>query len=505
MTEPACYRVPLEHYPGMNRFVLDWLHGDERFLPRVTTAVGRPPANAAKPIPALVDALAASNRRWGNDVDDEIQKWAGGGTVTIIAGQQVGFAGGPLYTLAKLASLLKMKRDNEARGVPTTVFFWLATEDHDFDEVANLALPNEDPKRQRDLIYLRGARFHEAKQPVGPQAIPDALIEDFLRVAGIDRPKWLRPGIGFADSFAELLATAVDGKFILIDSLLPELRAAGAPVIRKILDRWDDVQRAIATQSAALEKAGYPPQVTPRAGEGYSLLFRLDDGNRELVHRPADAGSPERLSTSALTRPLLQDFVLRPDVFLGGPAEVAYFAQIAPLHAMLDVPMPRVALRGHVLVAPRAIVRRFAKYDIGPEDIFTSAEELLSSREPRGVEEIRNIAADAERALKEQIENIRGRALPADHAVARSINRSIGHIEYHFRKLTERSIRALVRKDRDRFHAARDLVSAFFPDQHVQDRIVAWVSFWLRFGPEFVDRSVAEVEPDTPFFKIVSL
>lgn len=488
----------------MNRFVLDWLKGDARFLQHGRT---RSAADRPKPAAALVAALADSNKRWGLDVADELRRWAAGETITVIAGQQVGFAGGPLYTLIKLATLLKIKRDNEARGVATTVFFWLATEDHDFDEVANIALPDSDAKRQRDLVCLRAARFHEAKQPVGPQVIPEPLVDEFLKTTGMERPPWLRPGITFGDSFAELLATAVDGKFILIDSLLPELRAAGVPLMNKVLQRWSAIQVEIAKRSAALRKAGYTPQVTPRPDEDeYTLLFRIDDhGNRELVQRSEDAGAPERLSTSALTRPLLQDFVLQPDVFVGGPAEVAYFAQIATVHDMLDVPMPRVALRAHALFAPRALIRRFEKYDIKPEEIFTSPEQLLASREPRGVTEIRAIASEAERDLQLRIEKIRQLAMPAEHAVARSINRSIGHIQYHFRKLTERSIRALVRKDHDRFTAARNLVSTFFPDRHVQDRVVAWIPFWLQFGSQFVERAIAEVEPDSPVFKIVSV
>ena len=485
----------------MNSFVLDWLHGDERFLPRGDTR----PRHSGRDR-ALVAALAKSNAGWGIDVRDELNRWAAGQTLTVIAGQQVGFAGGPLYTLIKIATLLKLKRDNEARGIATTVFFWLATEDHDFDEVATIALPNEDPKRQRDLTVLRAARFTGAKQPVGPQAVPEALIEQFLKTAGIDRPRWLHPGITFGDSFAELIATVVAGKFILVDSLLPELRTAGAPAIEQILAGWNKIQREIASRSEALRNAGYTPQVTPRPDGAYTLLFRLDrEGNREIVHRPDEAGPPEHLSMSALTRPLLQDFVLQPDVFVGGPAEVTYFAQIASLHPMLDIPMPRVALRGHMLVAPRAIVRRFAKYDIKPEEVFTTPEQMLASHQPDAVAQIRGIATDGQRALQERADQIRELALPADHAIARSINRSIGHIEYHFGKLAERSIRAVLRKDRERFAAARELVSTFFPDRQVQDRVVAWVPFWLRYGPQLTDRAVSEVEPDAPFFKIVSL
>jgi hypothetical protein len=118
---------------------------------------------------------------------------------------------------------------------------------------------------------------------------------------------------------------------------------------------------------------------------------------------------------------------------------------------------------------------------------------------------VKSIAQEAEEHLKKNIERIREIALPADHAVARSINRSIGHIEYHFRKLTERAIRGLVRKDKERFLALRDLVSTLYPDRHVQDRVVAWLPFWCEHGNRMVERVVNEIEPDTPAFKIVSL
>lgn len=501
MKEPACYRLPLERYPGMNKFVLDWLHGDERFLTR--RAISGPLKRSISK--ELVDAIVASNRRWGNEVGEELQRWAGGGTLTLVAGQQVGFAGGPLYTLAKLATLLKMKRDSETRGVPATVFFWLATEDHDFDEVAHFALQDERPAHETDLIAVRAKRTVEERRVVGNQPIPEPLISDFLSLTGIPRPNWLRPGITFADSFAELLSS-LGVSVILIDSLLPELRRTGAPLLQDILRRWDEIQQAIAARSKALLDAGYASQVTPRPSEPYTLLFRLDEhGNRELLHDGQTETAAERLSTSALTRPLLQNFVLQPDVFVGGPAELAYFAQIAPLHAMLGVPMPRVALRGHALVGARALVRKFARFNIDPEDIFGPPENALAAGQSQTIAQLQEIAAAAEKDLMQQIETIRQLALPADHAVARSINRSIGHITYHFRKLTERATRALLRKDRERFIAARELVATFYPDRQVQDRVIAWVPYWLRFGEAMLDRLVSEIEPDAPVFKIVSI
>src|SRR5438477_9455346 len=131
----------------MNPFVLDWLRGDQRFLPReVEDSRPRPSRQGGTPVvhERFLNGLIESNRRWGLDVADELRRWAAGGTTTLVAGQQVGFAGGPLLTLVKFASLLKLKRQNEARGIGTTVFFWLATEDHDFNEVAQIGLPARD-------------------------------------------------------------------------------------------------------------------------------------------------------------------------------------------------------------------------------------------------------------------------------------------------------------------------------------------------------------------------
>ena len=103
------------------------------------------------------------------------------------------------------------------------------------------------------------------------------------------------------------------------------------------------------------------------------------------------------------------------------------------------------------------------------------------------------------------IEHIGEIALPAEHALARAINRSIGHIEYHFNKLTERAIRGLVRKDKERYAAAKELVATLYPDRHVQDRIVGWFPYWHQHGSELVDRMIDEIEPDAATFNIIGL
>jgi uncharacterized protein YllA (UPF0747 family) len=302
------------------------------------------------------------------------------------------------------------------------------------------------------------------------------------------------------------VATIAANEVILVDALLPELRREGEPLFDAIIANWNVIQRELERRAAALRQAGYAPQIVPREGEGYTLLYELDDrGNRDLVDSPRPLGAPERVSTSALTRPLLQDFVLQPDLFIGGPAEVAYYAQIAPLHDFLGVPMPRVGLRAHALIAPKRALRALERYGIEPSEIFAGTDALLAARELQGVAEVKTIAERARRNLTEELMRIGEIALPADHALARAISRSVGHIEYHFDKLVERSIRGLVRKDRERWNAVRDLVSILNPDGHVQDRVVGWFAYWCEFRDDLVARLIEEVEPDSANCTIVGL
>jgi bacillithiol synthase len=512
LSDPACLRIPLGDYPGMNRFVRDWVLGDTkaaRFLARDRAELQ--PRGARLPIdPALVTALDASNRRWGLFVKDQLERWASGQSVTLVAGQQVGFAGGPLYTLAKVATLVRMKRDLEAAGKPATVFFWLATEDHDFDEVARLSVPMSTIKRtaengQLDLLTIKTTRSVESRAAVGDLPVPQALITELLALYDLERPAWLREGVTFRDSFAELMASVFGSEVILVDSLLPELRRAGAPLFQQISERWTDIQAALKKQAAELTSAGYAPQVAPREDGEYTLLFKMDErGDRHIVEKALDI-EPERTSTSAITRPLLQDAVLRPDVFIGGPAEVAYYAQIAPLHSLLNVHLPRVGLRGHVLVGSRRVLKSVANLEVSPKEMFDDPGDLLARREPEDVEAIRRLAEEGNRELVKRIEQMGEIALPAEHSLARAINRSVGHIEYHFNKLAERAIKGLVRKDRERWAAARELAATLHPDGHVQDRVVAWFPWWLRHEKQLTERLIAEIEPDSDVFKVIAL
>jgi bacillithiol biosynthesis cysteine-adding enzyme BshC len=515
----AACRLPLSSYPGISRFALDLVSGGgsaARFVPRKDLDALSPSSRTVDA--SLADALETSNAGWGNDVSAALQRWKDAPSVTIVAGQQVGFAGGPLYTLAKIASMLNLKRRLAARGAPVTLFFWMATEDHDFSEVAAVVLSDGAGR----TTELRSSE-RRGRRAVGPQAIPDDLQQAFVAATGKTFP-WLEAGISFRDSFAMLLSEVLRGEeVILVDALLPELRRSGERILSKLAGDLPAVEAAIGRRSAELEASGYKAQVETAPDGHYALLFQLNAKIERLPIRREERGFlvgskdvdadtlatmirdlPERISTAALARPLLQDFVLSPEVFIGGPAEVTYYAQLGEVYPLLGIEPPHVALRGHALVAPERTLHVLEQYGIAPEELTLSPDAIIARHEPARVEEVARRVEEATQNVARELETIR-RLAAGDVNVAKSLNRTAGKIEYHFGRASDRAVRAVARADGERYAAVSRLCRTLFPNGAPQDRTVAWFSWWTLYGRELIDRLTSGAPPDQASFDIIGL
>lgn len=519
VTTPARWiRLPLARYPSINPLALDLVTGGGRAAELVSRrSLGElTPRRASRRRDALVGALARANRAWGNDVDAELELWGAGETLTLMAGQQVGFAGGPLYTLAKIASLIRIRNTFAERGVRSTVFFWMATEDHDYDEVATVTVATGS-----DPIEIRTAAAGQGRMPVGPRPIPDDLRRKWAE-AGLAGGDWLE-ATSFGESFARLLASTLRGQnVVLVDSLEPELRAAGAPVLRAIAATLDGCEEDLAAASAQVQQLGFTPQVERSADGHFSLLYWIDDrgervpirksgstwtiGGRKMSREELEPylSQPERISTGAGARPLLQDAVFEPDVFTGGPAEVSYYAQLGRLHARLGIKQPHVALRGHALVASSSVMRAIERYEVTEAEMFDAPADLAARRDPGAIRRAEDAVAHARAVVESELDAVRTLGAGADRTIEKSAERSLKRIRYQFGKLGERTVAAVARRDRERFDALERMHAMLVPNGKVQDRVAAWLPLAQRY-PDLLARLVAEIEPDAPSFKIIGM
>jgi bacillithiol synthase len=504
-SEPACASLPLDLYPAMNPLALDLVRGESGISSLFRTTA---PAATSEPSRRqdLVPALRKSNAAWGNDVGGELEAWGSGVARAIVAGQQVGFGGGPLYTLAKIASLIHLKRKLERDGTAVAAFFWLATEDHDFDEVATLRLLMDGELRE-----LRSRRHPAARVAVGKLPVPQDLHRAAIDIFGSFDHPWLEPGITFGDSFARLVSSAARGEIILVDSLLPELRRAGAGLFRSIAGEMGAVDEALRARSGELERRGYASQVTPGPDGRYKLFYSLDE---RFVREPLSdpdrleslaTASPESVSTGALMRPLLQDSVFGPDVFIGGPAEVAYYAQLGRVYDHLGLPLPQVLLRAHVLAAPAKVLRGAARHRIPPEEWLDDAESILLRREGTEVEELKERIARLHTIFDSELAAIRDSILRADPTMSRSMNRTVRRIQWHLDALERRGQRVIARRDRERHHAVERLTETLRPGGVMQDRVAGWVLWWHQWGETLLDAMIPSAEPGRDTLEIIGL
>lgn len=521
-TQQKVMSASLDSYP-LNRFARDFVRGEAsaRSLlaaPRISELT---PPQRRRGSDALAQALIELNAGWGNDVTNAVGRWRDGSAVTLIGGQQVGFAGGPMYTAVKIATLLALRKQLRERGVGAVVLFWLATEDHDYDEVATVFIAT----KQR-LERLRPDERPQKSVPVGPLQVPESLrrrVAEALPAAAGD--SWLHSGLTFQESFARLITSAFAGEeIVLVDSLLPQLRRDGRALFHRLVDTHDATEASLSRRAEVIRAAGYEPQVVPDAEGRYSLLFLIaETGERLHLRREADgwrAGratlsdaelhqliddAPERISTGALTRPLLQDAVLEPELFLGGPAELAYYAQLGPVADAAAVRQAAVALRGHALVAPERAYDALVRYDITPERIFSEPAALLLEREPVIAKALEAKLTSMRSDVESHISEIERLVTPEDRGMRRSFERTLNHLRYHLDRLAERSRNSIARRDRERYNAVVGALSLVAPEGIPQDRKAAWVAFWLKHGRSLIDRLVDEVEAQTDVWKVISL
>ncbi len=308
------------------------------------------------------------------------------GTVAVVTGQQVGLFLGPLFTVYKAASAVVAARAlSEETGRPCVPVFWLQTEDHDLPEVDHCLMPRAEGEPLRVALSLPDAAV--SRVPVSQARLGEGVRAALaaLRVELGELPhagevlefleRAYRPEVTLPEAFAEVLSSLfADEGLVVLDARDARLGALAAPLHRRALEEAEAIASALAARWAALAREGFSEQVHLRPGAPLSFVspegadgprYRLERGAAgdtwSLVGHPEGATvrtsqlrdwlaqEPRRFTTSALLRPLLQDTWLPTAAYVGGPGEVAYFAQLAPLYAHLGLPMP--------LVVPRARFR----------------------------------------------------------------------------------------------------------------------------------------------------
>jgi bacillithiol biosynthesis cysteine-adding enzyme BshC len=480
-----------------------------------TQAFQRQPAEIARVIAAQQagrNAPAASR--------EAAARLADPATRVVITGQQAGLFGGPLFTLLKAITTMKLaaqvSRDHRVSVVPV---FWIDAEDHDWPEVSGCTVLDSElaPNTVR-LADLPGAgslpiarlSLNDAVHPALDQldtALPDSEFKAELMAAL--RAAYV-PGRSMAAAFGVWLEHVLGPHGLVVyDSSDSSSKILARDVFVKELSQPGQTARIAAKAGEALVAKGYHAQAT--LTDGTVSLFHLNaerapiriDGQNATVGEHAMSlaqlvdeakNHPEHFSPNVLLRPLVQDTVFPTICYVAGPNELAYLGQLKDVYAHFGIPMPLFYQRGTATLADSATLRFLSKYDLPITALRAQDEsalnQLLEDQLPPTVEQALTSMSSV---VDERMAAIAAAVTQIDPTLEGAAKSTLGKMQHEVQSLHNKVIQAAKRRDdtlRRQFQRAQALT---FPQGHPQEREVGFVWFLNRYGPALVDRLMDEL------------
>jgi bacillithiol biosynthesis cysteine-adding enzyme BshC len=476
--------------------------------------------------------LERQNQSWGvsKKALDNIARLRAGASA-VVTGQQVGLFGGPLFSIFKALTAVKLADQATQSGVDCVPIFWLATEDHDLAEVNQVSIPGPDglQKLTAPIQALKDApvgtvRFGPELQPIVEAAtgfLGESEVSAFLHEA-------YRPEETFGSAFARLFTRlCADWGVILLDAADPDLHTIAKPLYRAAIERAAELDEALLARGRELEAAGYHQQVkvTPSS----TLLFAVRNGARLPVHRRLNgngtaeylveeerisqaellnrvASSPQDFSANVLLRPVIQDYLLPTLAYTGGSAEVAYFAQVAVVYeALLGRVTPVVPRFSATIVEPKP-KGLLERYGLRLPDLFPGPEALREQMAARTLpKELQSAFDHAENSLEKSLAAIREALARLDSTLVDSATNAASKMQHQLTQLRSRAARAELRQTEVLGRHADLLSNLLYPNKALQEREIAGVYFVARHGAGLLREIYDAIQPDCLDHQVISV
>ena len=438
-------------------------------------------------------------------------------TVAVVTGQQVGICSGPLYTIYKTVTAIKLAEQLSTQ-FPDYNFvpvFWVEKEDHDFEEINKLNVLNPAGEVQTIEYLFGGKPFERNPGPVGSIVI-DSFIDNFfdrlqtqLQESEFKLPLftalrgYYRSGATLGAAFVGLMNQVFeDSGLVFLDPGNVELKKILKPVFQKEIAGLSKTSQMVVDTSAGLEEH-YHAQIKAKSIN----LFMLHKGGRYLIEpRENDyslkgtrqffskeelnsivENSPELISPNVVLRPICQDAILPTIAYVGGPSEVAYFAQLKPVYEFFDVQMPVVYPRASVTIMEEKVKNILEKFQVDFTEIWSDIDPLLI----RIAEQVSEVKVDVlfdllHRRIHEAVAESRFGIQQIDPTLSGAIDSTLSRIESQLNVLKEKAQSAQQRRQEVTIKQIQKVAANIFPKSNFQEREFNVIYYMNKYGPDFV-------------------
>ena len=455
----------------------------------------------------------------------QIEKIKTNDSLTVVTGQQVTIFGGPLYTVYKtITAILYSKRLERESNRPVVPVFWIADEDHDIDEVSKLFLP--DSQDTTEITYSH--KSYDEAPPASTielgnelnnvwNQLNDALDQtDFSTRLMDDIRACYRSDKTFGKAFSELLMTYFGKHGLLIaGSLNTDVKTSCKHLLKTAVTSRKDITEALDDTTYALKEAGYHDQVQVQPS---NLFYNTESGERIKLQFTGDTWSipgkkwteeellnsiesqPESFSPNVFLRPILQDYILPVAAYVGGPGEIAYYAQMKEFYGCFGFKMPIILPRFSLTIVESAIDRILDKLPFEWQTYRNRIEDLekefVERTESVDIEKLfgiwRSQIDELSRAKRDEVGEV-------DPSLKGSVGKAKAAYFSELDKLKGKVYRSVKEQENVQLDRIKKIKTNLFPNGNLQEREVAFIYYMNKYGTDLWDRVIDELEDSTPY------
>ncbi|KGP72439.1 bacillithiol biosynthesis cysteine-adding enzyme BshC [Pontibacillus yanchengensis] len=461
------------------------------------------------------------NREWGasDETLHNIERLKDNQSVVVVGGQQAGLLTGPLYTIHKIVSIIVMAREQETElGVPVIPLFWIAGEDHDYDEINHIYMPYSPRMKKFRILQKQLNKSSISDMEMDQQAIKTWLDRLFTQLGESSYTNDLYTMLNqklessetFVDFFARIIFALFDHEgLVLLDAHHPSLRTLESNYFKQMIHQQPAISEGVTQALHHTAQQGYSVNLEADMHDGHLfytynqnrvLLVRGDDGSWEgkqgecrlttdELMEVADQ-SPEKLSNNVVTRPIMQDLVLPTLAFIGGPGEIGYWSTLKPAFEAIGVQMPPVMPRLSLSLLDRTSEKWLDRHLI---DVTSAINNGVSEEKSQWIsmqsyppieqlsDEVKRAIERAHRPLKEKAHEIRD-------DLGQVAEKNLFYLFRDVEFLQERMEHALEEKHSRELQVFDEIDLTLHPEGGLQERIwnvLPWVN---QYGPQLPSR-----------------
>ena len=467
----------------------------------------------------LSSILIDQNQRFGSGSEafKNIELLRKSESLVVFTGQQVGLFGGPLYTIYKAITTLKLAQALSFRfSRPFVPLFWLDSEDHDFEEVRSTCIVDKQNQIQE-------IKYSPAKVSSGSPMYQVVLEEEITSCVELLKSS-LHPsefkdkvtqklkdcytqGETISNSFAKWMATLLDKYgLVIVDPGDKELKKLAVELFLKEIKNPNKSIKLAKETGEMLESSGYHQQVIKpgeminlflEAGGRRSSLKWIDDlieveGSDRKITREEFMhiieNEPQRLSPNVLLLPLVRSHLFPTAVYIGGPGEISYYAQLKSVFEFYDIPMPVVYPRASLSLIEDKVKQVLQKYSFSFIDLFQDPEILISSiLKDKFPNPLDKKLEEKITKIKDLLDSLEEELIVDEPDLKSNIENTRGKIDYELKRLGEKLFQLHRQKNQLLKGQIYKAKNNLLPGNKLQERVLNLLPFLVKYGFEFVD------------------